>query len=52
MVQTAAHVYWKGSLAKQTMNDWTDLNATLSAEDIALYDPQKIVKINVQGGAL
>ena len=52
-VQTAAHVYWKGSLAKQTVDDWTDLAATqASTEDTALYDPEKIVRINVQDGAL
>ena len=48
MLQTTTNVYWKGSLAGQTADDWTDLaEMTMSEGDKTLYKPEKIVKINI-----
>lgn len=53
MLQTTTNVYWNGSLAGQTANDWTDLETMSMFEgDKALYKPEKIVKINVQDDTL
>lgn len=53
MAQATTHVYWTGSLAGQTADEWTDLaEMAMSEGDKALYKPEKIVKINVQDDAL
>lgn len=48
VARTTTGVYWIGSLAGQTADEWTDLaTMAMSEGDKALYKPEKIVKINV-----
>ena len=53
MLQTQKHVFWKGTLAGETSENWKNLiDLSASEEDKNRYDPEKIVKINVQDGSL